>query len=210
MKFYDMKHAPNPRRVRIFLAEKGIELERLEIDVTLGENRSASFLAINPRGVIPTLVLEDGSIIDESVAICRYFELLHPEPNLMGKQPKEAAMIESWQRRIELDGMFTVAAIFRNSSPFFVNRAQAGNTPDLPQIPAMVDRGRALLPGFFAMLNVQLGRHEFVAGDRYTIADISALVTVDFARLVKMRIPEDHANTRRWYQTVAARPSAKA
>lgn len=210
MKLYDMTQAPNPRRVRIFLAEKGIDIAREEIDIPSGANRQPAYLAINPRGVIPTLVLDDGDIIDESVAICRYFEILQPEPNLMGRDAKEAATIESWQRRIEFDGMFNAGAIFRNTAPRFATRAQPGSGPDLPQIPALAERGRALLPGFFDMLETRLENREFLAADRYTIADISAQVTVDFARWVKFAIPDANANTRRWYDSVSARPSAKA
>jgi glutathione S-transferase len=210
MKLYDMTQAPNPRRVRIFLAEKGIEVPKVEIDIPSGANRSPEYLAINPRGTIPTLQLDDGTIIDESIAICRYFELLQPEPNLMGRTPLEAARIESWQRRIEFDGMFAVASVFRNTAPHFATRAQPGSAPDLPQIPAMAERGRALLPGFFAMLEARLGASEFLGGDRFSIADITALVTVDFARWIKARLPEENVHTRRWYEAVSARPSAKA
>lgn len=210
MKLYEMTQAPNPRRVRIFLAEKGIEVERVEVDIPSGANRAPEFLCINPRGVLPTLLLDDGSIIDESVAICRYFEVMQPEPNLMGRDARDAATIECWQRRIEFDGMFSVASIFRNTAPRFAARAQPGSTPDLPQIPALAERGKALLPGFFAMLNDQLGDNEFIAGDRYTIADISALVTIDFARWVKFGVPEEHSNTLRWHASVSARPSASA
>ena len=210
MKLYDMTQAPNPRRVRIFLAEKGINIDKVEIDIPSGANRLADYLKINPRGVVPTLLLDDGSIIDESIAICRYFEMLNPEPNLMGRGAKEMATIESWQRHIEFDGMFQIASIFRNSAPNFANRAHPGSAPDLPQIPELAERGRALLPGFFEMLESRFASSEFVAGERYTVADISALVTVDFARWVKVRVPEHHTHTRRWYEVVSARPSARA
>ena len=210
MKLYDMVQAPNPRRVRIFLAEKGIAIERVEVDIPSGANRAPEYLAINPRGTVPALQLDDGTVIDESVAICRYFELLHPEPNLMGADAREAATIESWQRRIEFDGMFAVASIFRNTAPRFATRAQPGNAPDLPQIPELAERGRALVPGFFAMLDRQLKQNAYVAGDRYTIADISALVTIDFAKWVRIHMPEEHAAIHRWYAEVSARPSAAA
>jgi glutathione S-transferase len=210
MKLYDMTQAPNPRRVRIFLAEKGIDVPKVEVDIPSGANRAPAYLAVNPRGTVPALELDDGSVIDESIAICRYFELLQPEPNLMGRDARDAATIESWQRRIEFDGMFAVASIFRNTAPHFATRAQPGSAPDLPQIPALAERGQALLPGFFAMLDGRLANTEFIAGDRFTIADITALVTVDFARWVKARIPSEHAHTQRWYAAVSARPSARA
>lgn len=117
MRLYDMTLAPNPRRVRIFLAEKGIEVPRVEIDIQKGENLEPDYLAINPRGVVPTLVLDDGTILDESIAICRYFEALQPEPNLFGRDPLEIARVEAWQRRIEFEGLFNIAAAFRNSRP---------------------------------------------------------------------------------------------
>lgn len=210
MKLYDMTMAPNPRRVRIFLAEKGMSLEMPQVDIAKGENHSPDYRAINPRGVVPTLVLDDGSILDESVAICRYLEGLHPEPNLMGRDPLEVARIESWQRRIEFDGLFTVAGIFRNEAPHMAGRAVQGNAPPTEQSPEMAARCRLLLPHFLATLDARLGESAYVAGDRYTIADITTLVTIDFAKWVKVRVPDEHANTRRWYAEVSARPSAKA
>ena len=210
MKLYDMVKAPNPRRVRIFLAEKGIEIERVEVDIPGGGNLTPGYLAMNPRGVVPTLLLDDGSVLDESVAICRYFEMLHPEPNLMGRGALETAQIESWQRRMEFDGLFAVASAFRNEAEPFANRSMPGALPGLPAIPALAERGRALTAHFFEMLNGRLGASEFVAGDRYTIADISAHVTIDFARWIRMRVPEGHTHTQRWYAAVSSRPSAKA
>lgn len=210
MKLFDMEKAPNPRRVRIFLAEKGIDIGRVEIDIPGGANLAPDYLAINPRGVVPTLLLDDGSIIDESVAICRYFECLHPEPNLMGRDAVETARIESWQRHMEFDGMFSVASVFRNEAAPFANRGMPGAMPALPAIPALAERGRALTAHFLEMLDSRLAESEFVAGDRYTIADISALVTIDFAKWVRIRVPEEHTHTKRWYAAVSARPSAKA
>ncbi len=210
MKLYDMKQAPNPRRVRIFLAEKGIEIPSQQIDIGAGENLKAPFLAINPRGTLPTLQFDDGSIIDESIAICRYFEMSQPEPNLMGRDAMEAAIIECWQRQMEFDGIMSVASIFRNTAPNFAKRARPGSGPDTPQIPALAERGSILLSAFYESLNTRLGETEFIAGDRYTIADITAFVTVDFAKWVKMRVPEAHSNTQRWYDAISARPSSTA
>ncbi len=128
----------------------------------------------------------------------------------MGRDAKEAAVIECWQRRIEFDGLFTIASIYRNTQPLFANRAQPGGGPDTAQIPELAERGRLLLPGFFAMLNDRLGETPYVGGDRYTIADISAIVAIDFARWIKARIPEGHANTLRWHAEVTERPSYAA
>lgn len=210
MKLYDMIKAPNPRRVRMFLAEKGVEIERIEVDIPSGANLRPDYLAINPRGVVPTLVLDDGTTLDESVAICRYIEGLDPEPNLMGRDPLEAAQIESWQRRMEFDGLFAVAAVFRNEAEHLANRAMPGTSPPLAAIPAMAERGRVLTAHFLDLLEARLRESDFIAGDRFTIADITAFVTVDFAKWVKMRVPETNAATRRWYEAVSVRPSAKA
>lgn len=210
MKLYDMVKAPNPRRVRIFLAEKGIEVERIEVDIPGGANLGDDYRAINPRGVVPTLVLDDGTAIDESIAICRYIEALHPEPNLFGRDPLEIARIEQWQRRGEFEGLFNIAMIFRNTAAPFANRAMPGTNPPLPQIPELAERGRVLTWHFLETLDARLGESEFVAGDRFTLADITAFVAVDFAKWVQIRVPETQANTRRWYEAVSTRPSARA
>jgi glutathione S-transferase len=210
MKLYDMVKAPNPRRVRMFLAEKGIEIERVEIDIPGGQNLTPAYLAINPRGAVPTLLLDDGTIIDESVAICRYFEELHPEPNLMGRTPLEKAQIESWQRHMEFDGLFSVAAVFRNTVPQFAGRAMPGTTPSLPQLPDMAERGVVLTTHFFDMLNARLNDTAFVAGDRFSIADMTGFIAVEFARWVKLAPLETHVHLKRWYEEIKSRPSAKA
>lgn len=207
MKLYDMVKAPNPRRVRIFLAEKGVAIEREEVDIPSGANLAPAFLAVNPRGVVPALVLDDGTVIDESVAICRYFEMTTPEPNLMGRDPVEAATIESWQRRCEFDGMFAVASVFRNESPMYASRAMPGTSPGLPQIAAMAERGRALTMHWFEQMNARLAESEWVAGDRFTVADITALVTIDFAKWVRLRIGDEQRHLARWYAACRERPS---
>jgi glutathione S-transferase len=210
MKLYDMVKAPNPRRVRIFLAEKGIEIKRVEVDIPGGANLAPDYLAVNPRGVVPTLVLDDGTTLDESIAICRYFEALNPEPNLFGRDALEQARVEAWQRRCEFEGLFNIAMVFRNTAAPFANRAMPGTNPALPQIAELAERGRVLTWHFLDTLNERLGRSAYLAGDRYTVADITGLVAVDFAKWVQIRVPEDHANTRRWYEAVASRPSARA
>ena len=210
MLLHDMVKAPNPRRVRIFLAEKGIAVPSVEVDIPGGGNLAGDYLAINPRGVVPTLVLDDGRIIDESIAICRYFEALHPEPNLFGNDPYEIAQVESWQRQCEFEGLFAIAGIFRNTAAPFANRGAPGSMPPLPQSADIAARSGLLAAHWFERLDARLAASAFVAADRFTIADITAMVTVDFARWVKLGIPEAHAHTRRWYGEVAARPSARA
>jgi glutathione S-transferase len=210
MKLYDMIAAPNPRRVRFFLAEKGIEVPREEVDIPSGQNLAPEFLAINPRGVLPTLVLDDGAVLDESIAICRYFEAIVPEPNLMGREPLEQAMIEMWQRRMEFDGMFGIAAAFRNSAPFFARRASPGAAPEAAQIPELVERGLAQARHWVDRLDERLQVSPWVAGDRFTIADITACICVDFAKWVGLRLGEEHVAAREWLERVKARPAAAA
>ncbi|HEY4547729.1 MAG TPA: glutathione S-transferase family protein [Pedomonas sp.] len=210
MILYDMEKAPNARRVRWFLAEKGITVETRQIDLPSGENLKPEYLAINPRGLIPTLVLDDGTVIDESVSICRYFEEVQPEPNLLGFDAKEKALIDCWQRRAELDGLYAVALAFRNSTPVFANRAVPGVLEPTEQLQAMVERGVMLTRRFFDMLDTRLGESEYVGSDRFTIADITAFITLNFARWIKLSPGEQHTNIARWFEAVAARPASKA
>ena len=210
MLLYDMNMAPNPRRVRIFLAEKGISVPTQEVDIPSGANLAPEFVAVNPRGVVPTLVLDDGTSIDESIAICRYFEALQPDPPLFGTTPFEQATIESWQRRCEMEGLFNVAAIFRNRSPHYEMRAMPGTNPALAQSPELAARGEVLTAHFLATLEARLQGSPFVGGEAYSVADITAMVTLDFARWVRIRVPEANTATLAWYAGVSARPSAKA
>jgi glutathione S-transferase len=189
MLLYDNAHAPSPRRVRIFLKEKGIEVRTVQVDILGGGNLAPEFLAISPRGLLPVLRLDDGAVIDETVAICRYFEELHPRPALLGSTPLEKALVESWQRRVELDGMAGVADVFRNSLPAMANRGVPGRVGD-PQIAQLVDRGRISVARFYKMLDDRLAGSRYLAGDRFTIADITALCTIDFATFAGMPIPE--------------------
>jgi glutathione S-transferase len=210
MKLYDMTAAPNPRRVRFFLAEKGISIPRVEIDIPSGGNLAPEFLAINPRGVLPTLVLDDGTVLDESIAICRYFEGERPEPNLMGRDPLEQARIEMWQRRMEFDGMFGIAMAFRNAAPAFARRASPGAQPEAAQIPALVERGLAQARLWMTRLDQRLQESPYVAGDRFTVADITAFICIDFAKWVKLRLGDEHAAARDWVERVKARPASAA
>jgi glutathione S-transferase len=209
MKLYDCTPAPSPRRVRIFLAEKGITVPTVQVDLRADEQFSPAFRAVNPDCTVPVLALDDGTCIADVMAICVYFEALQPEPPLMGVGAQDRAIVTAWQRRVERDGFFAVAEAFRNSTPAFKGRALPGRD-DYEQIPALVERGRARVGRFFAMLDVRLADHEFIAGRRYTIADITALVAVDFARWIKLALPEECGHLRRWHGAVSARPSAKA
>ncbi len=209
MKLYEFKAAPNPRRVRIFLAEKGIEVPTVQVDLQNREQHSSDFLARNMMGGVPTLELDDGSHISESVAICRYFEELQPEPHLMGATPEEAGRIEMWNRRMELNGFTAAGEAFRNSVPAFADRALPGTDP-VAQIPELAERGRERLPRFYANLDEILADRDYVAGDSYSIADITALVAIDFAGWVKIQPDESLKNLADWYGRVSARPSASA
>lgn len=209
MKLYDMRVAPNPRRVRIFLAEKGIEVPTVEINIRAGDNLKPEFLAINPRGVLPTLQLEDGTVIDESTAICRYFEELRPDPPLMGRTALEKAMVECWNRRVEFDAGQPVVDAFRNSYPPYAERAVPGRA-GTQAIPALVERGKARLEDFFPAIERRLGESRYVAGDHFSLADITLLCITDFARMIKLPVPEGLENFGRWHAEVSARPSAGA
>ncbi len=209
MKLYDFAPAPNPRRVRIFLAEKGIALPMVQVNLRGNEQFSPAFRAVNADCTVPVLELDDGARIANVLAICVYFETAQPEPPLMGVGALDKANVAAWQRRVERDGFLAVVEAFRNSTPGFKGRALPG-PDDYEQIPALAERGRARLGKFFGMMNACLADREFVAGKQYSIADITALVTVDFAGWIKLGIPDDCSHLRRWYDKVSARPSAKA
>jgi len=209
MKFYDCKTAPSPRRVRIFLAEKGIEIETVQIDLGKGEQFGDAFRAVNPDCVVPALQLDDGSCISEVLAICDYLEAQHPEPALLGTTNEERAQILMWTVKVEQQGLLSVADAFRNAAKGLKERAATGLI-GYPQIPQLAERGRGRVEQFFRRLDDQLADKEFVAGDRYSIADIAAMVVVDFSAWIKLTLPEDVVNTRRWYESVSARPSAQA
>ena len=202
MKLYDSTMAPNPRRVRIFLAEKGITVPVEQVDITKAVNRQAAFLAKNPLGGLPVLELDDGTCIAESVAICRYFEETQPSPPLMGTDAKDRALVEMWQRRMELELFRNVTGTFQNTHKFF-----AGRIPQVPEYGEVCRKaGRARL----AWLDGELASRPFVAGERYTIADITALCALDFGRVVDIRIAPEQKHLQRWYDAVSTRPSAKA
>ena len=210
MKLYDADRAPSPRRVRIYLAEKAISVERVAIDLRAGEHLDAAFLAINARGIVPALQLDDGEVIVESAAICRFFEALHPDPPLFGSRPIEVARVESWTRRIEAEGHAAAVYTLRNTAAAFAGRAEAGRWPRLEQIPALAERGRTMWGAFVAALDERLAQSEWIAGDRYSFADITALVTVDFAQAARLKLPDTATHLRRWHDAATARPSAAA
>jgi glutathione S-transferase len=211
MKLYDNKMAPNPRRVRIFMAEKGVECDNEQLDIVGGENLSDEFLAINPRGMLPTLVLDDGTVIDETVAICRYIEETNPEPPLMGSDPVSKARVEARQRHMEWDGLLGAMEAFRNAFPGFKERGLGGNVGTVEAIPQLAERGKASLQRFYERLDADLANAEFVAGDEFSIADITALCTIDFAAgAARTPVPDDLENVKRWYAAVSSRPSAGA
>ena len=207
MKLHDCQMAPNPRRVRIFLAEKGLEVEKVEHSILGGETCGEEYLKINPWGTVPALELDDGTVIREAPAIFRYIEAQHPEPNLIGADPKEAAEIESWERFAELNGMGAIGEFFRNQTEALAGRGLPGPT-SLDLIPALVERGKARAGWFYQQINEQLGKREYLGRDSYSIADITAQCAIDFGTAVSLGIPDDCANVARWYEAVSARPSA--
>jgi glutathione S-transferase len=202
MKIYDSKTAPNPRRVRIFLAEKGIEVPYEEVDIAKAVNRGADFRKKNPMGTLPVLELDDGTYIAESVAICRYFDELQPDPPLMGSDGRDRAVVEMWQRRMEFELLLPIADSFRQRHEFFKDRIE--------QVPAYAEVARRTAENRLAWLDQVLADRPFIAGDRYTIADITALCAIDFGRVSKIRVQPEQKNLARWHEAVSARPSAKA
>ena len=210
MKFYDCAPAPSPRRVRIFAAEKGIELETVQVDLRGGGQFEDAFRAMNPACAVPMLELDDGTRITESTAICRYLEEIQPDPPLMGTDAVDRALVEMWHRKMELQGYIPVTDAFRNSAEGFKDRGISGPIP-YAQIPALAERGRGRVGDFFGVLEARLDDSPFVAGEQFTIADIMALVVVDFAaRAPGIKPPESARAIAAWHETVSSRPSAGA
>ncbi len=209
MKLYHSPSSPNSRRVRIFLAEKGLTVPLVAIDLGSGEQHSDAYRAINPRRVVPTLVLDDGTAIGEVPAIMRYLDEEFPERPLLGATPREKGLIVMWERRAELEGFAAVMEGVRNKVAGLKSRAIAG-PHDYEQIPALVERSVLRVKDFFADLNERLEQVPFVAGENYSAADITALVTVDFAKALELSVPADHAALKRWHAGVSSRPSAAA
>ena len=210
LKLYESNASPNSRRVRIFLSEKGISVTLVPVDLGAKEQFSEAYAKINPRRVVPTLVLEDGTAIGEVQAILRYLEESYPKTPLLGVTPKDKAVVTMWERRMELEGFAAVMETVRNNAAGLKGRAIAG-AHDYEQIPALVERGRQRVADFYADLEARLVETPFVAGDQFSVADITAIVAIDFAaKALGLPIPEGHAALQRWYGQVSARPSMTA
>jgi glutathione S-transferase len=203
MKLYESDWAPNPRRVRIFLSEKDIEIDRVNVDLKSGEHLSADFFRINPLHRVPVLELDDGTMISESVAICRYFEEIKPEPPLFGRSPKEKAVIEMWNRRVEMGFFQSVAAAFRHIHPGMANAEK-------PQVREWGEVNKPKAIEFLQFLDAELTDRTFIAGEHYSIADITMLVAFDFMKVARLGCPEECQHVLRWHKTVSERPSASA
>jgi glutathione S-transferase len=203
MKLYDGGRAPNPRRVRVFLAEKAISVPLQGIDLGAMAHKSPSYTAINPLQRVPALELDDGTVITESIAICRYFEAMQPEPPLFGVGPKDIAIVEMWQRRVELHLLFPVSHVFRHLHP-------AMKEMQVPQVPAWAEANKPYVQDFLALLDGELKDRRYIAGDRFSVADITGLVAVDFMKPAKLAVPDALSHLKRWHAEVSARPSAQA
>ena len=203
MILYDGTRTPNPRRVRIFLAEKGIVVPLVQVDLSTLEQRNPAFASKNPMQSIPVLELDDGTAISESVAICRYFEELQPDPPLFGTGAKGRAVVEMWNRRLDFGLFASIASVFRHSHPFMA-------AMEKPQVPAWAEANRQKVIDNLLILNEQLARHTFVTGETYTIADITGQVAVDFMRISKLTIPDSCTHVLRWHALVSTRASSGA
>lgn len=200
MKLYDGGRAPNPRRVQIFMAEKGIDMERVQVDINKLEHRSPEFARVNPLQRVPVLVLDDGTAISETVAICRYLEEIHPEPALMGLDARDKAIVEMWQRRVEFGFLMPVAFAFRHLHPGAAHL-------EVTQLPEWGELNQPKAREFMEFLDSELASRPFIAGERFTIADITAIVAYQFLKPARIAYPEDLANLQRWQGEVSARPS---
>jgi len=204
--FYDYSRAPSPRRARIFLAEKGIDFDTVSIDMTKGEQMSDAFRAINPACTIPALKLEDGTVLTENAGIAAFLEAEYPNPPLLGANAIEKGLVANWTAKVEMEGLTAAAEALRNSSPGMKDRATTGPV-NYPQIPELAQRGLARLNAFFDMLNARLEGRDYIAIDRFSNADITAAVVVDFAAWVKVVPQEHHKNLTRWRESLNSRPS---
>ena len=203
---YDCSTAPSPRRARILLAEKGVAHDTVQVDLRNGEQMSAAFRAINPNCTVPALRTDEGVVLTDNAAIAAYAEARWPDPPLLGRTPVDKAQIASWNWRIEFEGLMAVAEALRNSAPAMADRALPGPV-NYPQIPALAERGVKRLQQFFDVLDAHLAGRDFVVTDGLSIADITAAVAVDFARIVKVKPGEQHANLLRWRAGLAQRPA---
>jgi glutathione S-transferase len=206
---YDCATAPSPRRARILLAEKGVPHQTVQVDLRQGEQMGEVFRRINPSCTVPALVTGEGPVLTDNASITAWVEARYPDPPLLGTSPVEKAEVAGWQWRVEFEGLIAIAEALRNGSPAMVNRALPGPV-DYPQIPALAERGLARARHFFATLDTRLADHAFVAGERFSVADITAVVAVDFARVIKLRIDEQMPNLQRWRADMQARPAMSA
>jgi glutathione S-transferase len=203
---YDCATAPSPRRARILLAEKGIAHETVQVDLVRGEQLGAAYREINPQCTVPALRTEEDGLLTDNAAIAAWLEARYPEPPLLGLTPAEKAEIASWNWRVEFEGLLAIAETLRNGSPAMADRALPGPV-NYAQIPELAQRGQARVQHFFETLNERLAGREFIATDRFSIADITAVVAVDFARVVRVKPGEQHPELLRWRAAMAQRPS---
>ena len=203
---YDCPTAPSPRRARIVLAEKGIAHATVEVDLATGEQMGEAYRAINPRCTVPALVLDDGTTLTDNAGIAAWAEAVAPEPPLFGRDPIEKAAIASWSARVEQEGFMAIAEALRNGTPRMKDRALPGPV-NYPQIPELVDRGRARFAAFLDMLDAQLAAETFVAGGQFSHADVLAVVAIDFSRIVRLQPGDAHTGIARWRALMATRPS---
>jgi glutathione S-transferase len=203
MKLYDGGRAPNPRRVRVFLAEKNLKIPAEQVDLNALQQRGETYTAINPMQRVPALVLDDGTVIAESIAICRYFEALNPEPPLFGRGALEAALVEMWNRRAELHLLMPAATVFQHLHPAMASMVA-------PQVPEWGEANKPRVQAFLHFLDGELKDRAYVAGADFTVADITAMVAVDFMRVSRLAVPDTLTNLKRWHLAVSARPSAAA
>ena len=203
---YDCATAPSPRRARILLAEKGVAHETVQVDLRNAEQLSSAYQTINPQCTVPALRTEDGAMLTDNAAITAYLEARYPQPPLLGTTPNEKAHIASWNWRVEFEGLLAVAEALRNSAPAMANRALPGQA-DYPQIPELAQRGLARVQQFLVMLNDRLAERDFIATNDFSVADITAVVALDFARIVKIKPAEQHPHLLRWRAAMAQRSS---
>ena len=203
---YDCATAPSPRRARLLLAEKGVVHDTVQVDLRNGEQLGDAYRQVNPQCTVPALRIAEGALLTDNAGIAAYLEARFPQPPLMGSTPVEKAQIASWNWRVEFEGLMAIAEALRNSAPAMANRALPGPV-DYPQIPELAQRGLARVQQFFAMLDERLEGRDFIAADSFSIADITAVVAVDFARVVKARPGDQHPHLQRWRAAMALRPS---
>ena len=203
---YDCSTAPSPRRARILLAEKGIAHDTVQVDLRNGEQLSDAYRQVNPSCTVPALRTDKGALLTDNAAITAYLEARFPQPSLLGETPQQKAEIASWNWRVEFEGLLAIAEALRNSAPAMANRALPGPV-DYPQIPELAQRGLSRVQQFFVALNERLADHDFIAADRFSIADITAVVAVDFARVVKLKPGDQHPHLLRWRAAMALRPA---